>query len=203
MISCLCNGGHTLSKNIEKLDQVNNGATAVITHRIRAGRESQYEDWLNEIGPLCRSSAGHLDWHIIRPILGLTATYTVIIRFDTRNHLQDWMDSDHRKRLIEKVKPILAKDDDFFIKSGLDFWFTPDGARAKVPVRWKQAIVTWSAIYPLVLVVPLLVVPLLRFLGLSQDRYLDTLFISGTVVILMVYMIMPRYTKLVHRWLFN
>jgi len=192
-----------VSKNIEKLDQVDNGATAVITHRIRAGNESHYENWLNEIGPLCRGSAGHLDWHIIRPIPGLTATYTVIIRFDTRKHLQDWMDSDHRRILIEKVKPILAKDDDFFIQSGLDFWFTPDGARAKVPVRWKQALVTWSAIYPLVLAVPLLVVPFLRLLGLPQDRFLDTLFISGTVVLLMVYLIMPHYTKLVHRWLFT
>jgi len=192
-----------LIKKNEALDQIDNGATAVITHRIQSGKESHYEDWLNEIGPLCRSSEGHLDWHIIRPIHGLTATYTVIIRFDTHKHLQDWMDSDHRRRLIEKVKPILAKDDDFFIQSGLDFWFTPDGARAKVPVRWKQFLVTWSAIYPLVLVVPLIVAPLLRLLGLPPDRYLDTLFISCTVVALMVYLVMPRYTKIVHRWLFN
>jgi uncharacterized protein len=192
-----------LINNNEKVDQVDNGATAVITHRIQSGREALYEDWLNEIGPLCRSSEGHLDWHIIRPIPGLTATYTVIIRFATRKHLQDWMDSDHRRRLIEKVKPILAKDDDFFIQSGLDFWFTPEGARATVPVRWKQFVVTWSAIYPLVLMVPLIVVPLLRLLGLPSDRYLDTFFISGTVVSLMVYLVMPRYTKVVHRWLFN
>ncbi len=192
-----------MTMNNKKLDPVDNGATAVITHRIQSGKESRYEEWLNEIGPLCRSSEGHLDWHVIRPIPGLTATYTVIIRFDTRRHLQNWMDSDHRSRLIEKVKPILSKDDDFFIQSGLDFWFTPEGARAKVPVRWKQFIVTWSAIYPLVLVVPFIIVPLLRHLGLSPHPYLDSLFISGTVVALMVYLIMPRYTKIVHRWLFN
>jgi hypothetical protein len=113
------------------------------------------------------------------------------------------MSSEHRNRLIEKVKPILAKDDDFFIKSGLDFWFTPEGARAKVPVRWKQFLVTWSAIYPLVLVVPLIVLPLLRLLGIPQHHYLDTLLISGSVVSLMVYFVMPRYTKFVKRWLFR
>jgi uncharacterized protein len=133
------------------------GATAVITHRVGDGQQEGYDAWLNEIGPLCRSYPDHLDLQIIRPILGLTATYTVIIRFDTREHLQGWMSSQDRKRLIEQVRPLLAQEDDFFIRSGLDFWFTPEGARGKVSVRWKQFLVTWSAIFPLVLVIPLVV----------------------------------------------
>jgi hypothetical protein len=193
----------TLTHDIETLKPTERGATVVITHRVRLGKESQYDDWLNEIGPLCRRSEGHLDWQIIRPISGLTATYTVIIRFDTREHLQNWMNSQQRKRLIEKVLPLLAKDDDFTIRSGLDFWFVPEGAETKVPVRWKQLLVTWSAIYPLVLGVPLIVIPLLRHLGIPPDRYLDTLIITGLVVSLMVYLVMPRYTKFVHRWLFS
>ena len=185
------------------MNTIEQGATVVITHRVRDGEQARYDDWLNEIGPLCRSSVGHLDWQIIRPVSGLTATYTVILRFDTREHLQDWMNSQDRKRLIEKVRPILAQDDDFFIRSGLDFWFTPEGAKACVPARWKQFLVTWSAIFPLVLVMPLLVVPLLRQLGFPQNRYIDTLCVTGTIVSLMVYFIMPRYTKLIKRWLFK
>lgn len=185
------------------MSTVEQGATVVITHRVRNGEQARYDDWLNEIGPLCRKAEGHLDWQIIRPISGLTATYTVILRFDTREHLQDWMNSQERRQLIEKVRPILAQDDDFFIRSGLDFWFTPEGAKACVPVRWKQFLVTWSAIFPLVLVVPLVVVPLLRQLGLPQNRYIDTLCVTGTVVSLMIYLVMPRYTKMIRRWLFN
>lgn len=179
------------------------GATAVITHRVRDGQQGHYEGWLNEIGPLCRGSRGHLDWQIVRPIAGLTGTYTVIIRFDTREHLEEWMTSGERKRLIEKARPYLARDDDFFVRSGLDFWFTPEGAKARIPVRWKQFLVTWSAIYPLVLVVPLVVVPAAHLLGLPQNRYLETLFVTGSVVFFMVYVVMPRYTKLVQRWLFG
>jgi uncharacterized protein len=179
------------------------GATAVITHRVRDGQQEGYEDWLNEIGPLCRSYPGHLDLQIIRPIPGLTATYTVIVRFDTREHLQGWMSSQDRKRLIEQVRPLLAQDDDFFIRSGLDFWFTPEGARAKVPVRWKQFLVTWSAIFPLVLVIPLVVALGLRQLGVPQNHYLDLLLSTGLVVWVMVYLVMPHYTKLIQRWLFT
>ena len=196
-------GGGTLTHNVETLKPIEKGATVVITHRVQLGKEAQYDEWLNEIGPICRSSEGLLDWQIIRPLAGLTSTYTVVLRFDTPEHLQNWMSSKHRKRLIEKVQPILAKDDDFFIQSGLDFWFTPKGSNAKVPVRWKQFLVTWSAIYPLVLGVPLIVIPLLRLLGIPQDHYFDTLLITGSVVSLMVYVVMPRYTRFVQHWLFR
>jgi antibiotic biosynthesis monooxygenase (ABM) superfamily enzyme len=179
------------------------GATVVITHRVREGKQADYESWLNEIAPLCRASLGHLDWHIVRPISGLTETYTVIIRFDTRAHLQDWMGSPVRAGLIEKVQPLLATGDDFFISSGLDFWFTPAGAEAKLPVRWKQYLVTWSAIYPLVLGAPLVVTPVLRHLGAPDNRFLTTLAVTGAVVFLMVYVVMPRYTRLIKRWLFT
>jgi antibiotic biosynthesis monooxygenase (ABM) superfamily enzyme len=179
------------------------GATVVITHRVRECKHAEYENWFNEIAPLCKASPGHLDWHIVRPISGLTGTYTIIIRFDTRSHLQQWMESPTRSRLIEKVKPLLATGDDFFISSGLDFWFTPERAKAKVPVRWKQYIVTWSAIYPLVLGVPIVIAPVLRLLHVADNHFITTLAVTGTVVFLMVYWVMPRYTRLIQRWLFR
>lgn len=179
------------------------GATVVITHRVRDGGVDGYEAWLARIFPACKAYPGHLDWHIVRPVAGLTATYTVIIRFDTREHLEAWMQSADRKRLIEEVQPLLAREDDFFIRSGLDFWFTPDGARAKVPVRWKQFLATWSAIFPLAWGVPLLVAPAWRWIGLPGWRALTTLAVTGVIVALMTYVVMPRYTKLLKRWLFE
>jgi len=178
------------------------GATAVISHRVRHDRQADYERWMAEIAPLSRAAPGHLDWHVIRPIPGLTETFTVIIRFDTCEHLQAWMASADRRRLIEAVSPLLESGDDFFIRSGLDFWFTPAGAKAQLPVRWKQALVTWSAIYPLVLLVPLLVAPVLSALGLAGHPPLTMLAVTGIVVSLMVWVVMPRYTRLLRRWLF-
>jgi uncharacterized protein len=179
------------------------GATVVITHRVRTDKHADYERWLDEIAPLCKAWPGHLDWQIVRPLKGLTETYTVVIRFDTRAHLQQWMESSERTRLIDKVKPLFVTGDDFFVSSGLDFWFTPAGAKAKVPVRWKQYLVTWSAIYPLALAVPLVVMPVLRRIGSPEKLPLDSLVVTGVVVFLMVYVVMPRYTRLVSRWLFK
>lgn len=150
-----------------------------------------------------KAAPGHLDWHIVRPIPGLSETYAVIIRFDTDTHLKEWMNSPARTRLIEKVRPLLVTGDGFFVSSGLDFWFTPAGAKAQVPVRWKQYLVTWSAIYPLVLGVSFIVMTVLKYFGVPDNRFVSTLAVTGIVVCLMVYIVMPRYTKLIHRWLFK
>lgn len=179
------------------------GATVVITHRVKEGGREAYEQWMERITPVCKSFTGHLDWQIIRPVKGLTSTYTIVIRFDTRAHLEAWMHSQERRRFLNDVQPILVRDDDFVIRSGLDFWFTPEGAQARLPVRWKQFLVTWSAIFPLTFVMPLATVPMLRWLGAPDMRVVTTLVTSGVIVALMTYVVMPRYTRLVKRWLFR
>jgi antibiotic biosynthesis monooxygenase (ABM) superfamily enzyme len=181
----------------------NVGATVVITHHVIDGKQEEYENWLDEIGPICRSFVGHIDWQIIRPIPTLTYSYTVIIRFDTIENLKHWMESQDRKRLIEKIRPFLMKDDHYAIKSGLEFLFTPENEKSKIPVRWKQYLVTWSAIYPLSLIIPLILLPLLRLLNIPQFRLIDSFFVSGSIVLLMVYLVMPYYTKWIKRWLYK
>lgn len=184
-------------------DTTSSGATGVITHHVHAGRESDYELWLDEIVPVCRSFEGHLDLQVIRPIAGLTMTYTVVIRFDTHDHLRLWLSSPERRRLIEKVRPLLAKDDKYTVQSGLEFWFTPPGTDVKAPVRWKQTLIAWSAIYPLVLVLPLGIAWILRRCGAPHNRFLLMLLVSGSITFLMTYVVMPRYTKLVRNWIYK
>jgi hypothetical protein len=179
-----------------------NGATVVITHRVKAGKHAEYENWLARIGAACRASPGHLDWQIIRPIRDLSVSYTVIIRFDTVAHLRAWMESTQRRELISEAAALFATDDEYSIHSGLDFWFVPRGGKMKVPVRWKQFVVTWSAIYPLAMLVPLAIAPVIRGARISEARPLVTLITTGVIVFLMVYVVMPRYTKWVQRWLF-
>ena len=181
----------------------NQGASVVITHHILHGKQDEYENWLAEIVPMSKHSMGFIDLQIVRPIPDLTFVYTVIIRFDTIDHLKLWMDSPARKKLIEKANPLFRKNDRYQIRSGLDFLFNAENEGNKVPVRWKQYLVTWSAIYPLSIGVPLLLLPLLRLLKVPANHYSDALINSGTIVLLMVFVVMPKYTKLLKKWLYQ
>jgi antibiotic biosynthesis monooxygenase (ABM) superfamily enzyme len=183
-------------------DQPPHGATAVITHRVRAQQHGDYEHWLTRILPLVTAAPGFIDVQLIRPVPGLTDTYTIVLRFDSDAHLRGWLGSAERRQLIDTVTPILAQGDFYSIHTGLDFLFAPQEHGARVPVRWKQFLVTWSAILPLTLVLPLLAGWPLRWLGINNHFMLMTV-VSGLAVLLMVYVIMPRYTKLVRRWLYR
>lgn len=177
-------------------------ATVVITHRLSDDKHAAYERWLEKVEPVCKAMPGHREWQVVRPVPGLTDTYTVVIRFDTREHLRQWMESPQRIQLVEELQPMFGGQDHSVISSGLDFWF-PRRAQTQVPVRWKQYLVTWSAIYPLALGVPVLVVPALERLGLPSSHPLTMLVVTGMVVFLMVYVVMPRYTRLIRRWLYD
>ena len=178
-------------------------ATVVISHHVKEQHKNNYEAWLQEIIPVSKSYPGHLGVSIVHPVAGATVTYTVIIRFDTRNNLLSWMQSDDRKKLIAKVQPYLEEEDKFFVRSGLDFWFTPEEAKAKLPTKWKQFLMTWSAIFPLVLSMSAIINWLSSSLAITLNQPLKVLSLTGLVVLMMVYVVMPRYTKLVHKWLFS
>ena len=181
----------------------NSGASVVITHHILDGKQKEYEKWLDEILPVSKHAAGFIDLQIVRPIPKLTFVYTVIIRFDTIDNLKSWMESQDRKQLIEKASPFFRKNDRYQIQSGLDFLFNAENEGHKVPVRWKQYLVTWSAIYPLSLIIPALLLPFLRWLGIPVNHYFDAFINSGCIVLLMVYLVMPNYTRLIKKWLFR
>ncbi|KFC19444.1 antibiotic biosynthesis monooxygenase [Chryseobacterium sp. FH1] len=178
------------------------GASVVITHHVLDGKQIEYEKWLDEILPVSKSAKGFIDWQIVRPIPNLTFVYTVIIRFDTIENLRNWMESDTRRKLIDKAHPLFTKEDNYEIKSGLDFLFYGEKEN-KVPVRWKQYLATWSAIYPLSLLMQLLLLPSLRLMNIPANRYFDTLVSTGCLVFLVIYVVMPNYTKLIRKWLYK
>lgn len=179
------------------------GATAVITQRVRPDSRQAYQEWVKKIYATVRRRDGFLDGQVINPVPGVTQTFTVILRFVDIQSLKSWMDSVERKQLIDEVRPLLAGNDQVYIQSGFEFMFDQGEQQSQSPRRWKQTLVTWSAIYPLVLLIPMLVSPLIDTLGLPQSRYLNLFIATGMMVPLMVYVVMPTYTRLIRHWLFK
>ncbi|WP_347557098.1 antibiotic biosynthesis monooxygenase [Robbsia sp. KACC 23696] len=176
--------------------------TTIISHEIALGAESRYEAWLTEIRVACMAFPGYLSTDVIRPVSGLT-NYTVIIRFASFAELSGWMESTQRREMLAKMSPFLPKGDRYETRTGLEFWFTPKDAPVKHPTRWKQWLLTWSAIFPLTVVIPYLLRPLFTVVPLLGTLLLSRAIVAAAVVAMMVYVVMPRYTKLVSKWLFD
>ena len=176
-------------------------ATAVITHRVNPALMAQYEQWLDEIVPVAERYPGHVGTVIIRPALTGEIDYRIVLHFDTRAHLRLWLASQDRAALIAKAELLLANAEQVELRQEAAIWFNLVSATTPTPRRWKQVLVTWSALYPLVLTVSLLVGWLTHYLGALQHDSLRILFTTLIVVVLMIYVVMPRYTRLVRSWL--
>lgn len=175
--------------------------TTVIRQRPRPDAVDRYENWLKEIIPVAQQFAGHQSVNVIRPH-GASGEYTIVLHFDTIANLRKWLNSDVRARLIDQIRPSLSTEENIDIKTGLEFWFTPPpGGKPARP--YKQFFVTLSAIFPLTILVPWLLQPAFAALPPLALPGVRHFVIAAAIVAIMIYGVMPRYTRLVSGWLYS
>ncbi|MGD1952453.1 MAG: antibiotic biosynthesis monooxygenase [Leptolyngbyaceae cyanobacterium] len=190
----------TSVSDIEQPRSPSQHVTAVITHRVRAGRQDGYESWIKGISAAAREFAGHLAVSILRPQPDSPPDYEIVLQFDTCRHLDAWLKSDTRNGWIERVKPLIQEQESIQVLSGLESWFQlPKQPTPRPPKRYKQAILIWVGVMIVSLGVSPLIAPLLSFLP-----WLLKLAVNVAISVeLLSYVIMPRLTQWFKGWLFS
>lgn len=181
---------------------MSDAVTLVIQHHVKPAQAPDYEGWLREIAQQAKRFPGHMGVNIVRPH-GPSSTYTMVLRFDSHAHLLAWVESETRQKLLERAAPYLMADEELEIQTGLEYWLTPPPHKPLRARPYKQFLVTLSAIYPLTLLIPWLLNPLLQSDPLRHWPAAGGLVVVVVIVFLMVYVVMPRYSRLVAKWLFD
>jgi antibiotic biosynthesis monooxygenase (ABM) superfamily enzyme len=176
--------------------------TLVIQQQPKPEAQAQYEQWLKRIIPVAARFPGHRGVNVIRPGAG-TQGYTVAVRFDTLEHAEDWLRSEARRQLVAEVEPLLDRAETLDTVTGLEFWFAPIAGAQPRARPYKQFLITLSVIYPLTLIVPWAAQPLLDAVPLLNPFYVRHLIVTGAIVGLITYVVMPRYVRWVARWLYR
>jgi antibiotic biosynthesis monooxygenase (ABM) superfamily enzyme len=132
---------------------------------------------------------------VLRPS-GTDPEYVVIFRFDTCAHLRAWQESGIRRDLLKKAEPFRESEPSYQLVSGLEYWFALPGSSASPP-PWKMAIVTVLGVWPLSMLVPWLLNPLIA----DFSSILQALFSAAGIVILLTWAVMPGLVRLLKPWL--
>ena len=174
--------------------------TAVITHRVRPGREAGYEEWLKGIAADAGRFDGYQGAHILRPQMGISPDHVVVVQFDTCAHLEAWMQSETRKGWVERVQPLIREPESIKTITGLEPWFQLPGRPSQAPPkRYKQAILVWVGVASTFSAVS----PLLAALLSSWPAIILTLVKLTIMVWLLNYVVMPFLTRCFKGWLFR
>jgi uncharacterized protein len=173
--------------------------TVCITQKVKHGHEKDFESWLTGIAKAAERFPGHQRINVLRPGKG-SQEYTYIFRFDSYEHLQKWESSSDKDLWISKSRNLTEIPAKKQILTGLEYWFTLPGTSGRpAPSRYKMALLTVLAIYPLTTMLGYVMTP-----GpFSTVRLLKGLAVSIIAVTLMTYVVMPRVTRLFAGWLFG
>jgi uncharacterized protein len=173
--------------------------TTVIARKVRPGKEAEYEEWLEGVTAVSRTFDGHEGITVLKPAPG-GREYVLVVRWRDFAASRRWVESEERAHWLNKLGP-LAEEARVEAQSGLETWFTlePTGAAGPpAPPRTKMAVVTFLAIYPLILILTYTLMPHLGTLPVP----VRPLLVSAILVPLMTWVVMPRMTRLFWSWLF-
>jgi uncharacterized protein len=167
-----------------------------VTRRVKPGHEAAYEGFLEGIIGAARAFPGHLGVEVFRPAPGQGGEYRTVYRFDSLAHLHAWLDSPEHAAWLEGAEPHVIGPLRRQVLTGLEGWFTQPGLPPPPP--YKLALVTWATIFPLITLVVVATAPLVGSWPLVARLAVTT----GVTVPLMTWVVMPRVTRLLHRWLY-
>jgi antibiotic biosynthesis monooxygenase (ABM) superfamily enzyme len=173
--------------------------TTTITRRVKPGHEPFYESFLEGIIAAASRIPGYQGVEVFRPESAAVGEYRVVYRFDSGEHLRAWLDSDERAAWLERAEPHVDGPLRTQFLTGLETWFTLAHSPATPPPpRYKMALLTWLTIFPLITIVVLTLEPLLEQLTLVPRLAVTT----AITVSLMTWLVMPRVTRVLRRWLY-
>ncbi len=168
--------------------------TAVASFRVKPGHDHLLADFHTQLVDRLTTFPGFLRSELFEPVRGVQDETVVVFSFDTRAHLDAWLESDIRREMLDGIDEYVDART-LNVVGGFGGWFGGPGA---VEVkRWKQATVVLLALYPTAL--------FLTFL--SRQFWPDVWWVLGVLignvfgVIILSWALMPWLTRLLAGWL--
>ncbi|MFP4635734.1 MAG: antibiotic biosynthesis monooxygenase [Nitriliruptoraceae bacterium] len=179
----------------------NDPVTVVISRLVRPGSEQAYDQWLHEAARLLSTHDGFEGMTALPPGQHHSGPeHVLVLRFRDYESMRRWKRSEARRRWISQLSDLTVDVGAWQEQSGLETWFLLDDRATPTgpPPRWKQAILTFVGL-----------IPLLILMDLTAGRWLSDLPVwvripatTAVVVVAMAWLVMPAITRLVWRWLY-
>lgn len=121
----------------------------VVSQRIAKEKSQAFLDWQKLMTEASSKFPGYERTEVFPPEEGLHDEWITLVRFDSKNNLDNWIGSETRAELNAKFNQEFGEFKMRRIGQGFDLWFQPPQA-VKIP-PWKMAMTILVALYPTLL----------------------------------------------------
>lgn len=168
-----------------------------ITRRVRKEHAKEFERRLADFASRSLTDPASRGVHLLHPPAGAeVCEYGILRSFASEADRDAFYASPFYRDWTASIDHMLEGEPTFRRLDGLEAWFREP--HAAMPPRWKMALLTWIAVWPVSMLVPTLLVPLL---GTSLPTFLRSGVIAGGIVVVLTWVAMPPLVKLAHGWL--
>lgn len=168
-----------------------------ITRRVREDRVEDFKLALAEFAQRSLGEPGSLGVHCLHPPPGAASREFGILRsFATEADRDAFYETPLYQEWVRKIDPMVEGKAEYRQLSGLEAWFRD--ANGPMPPRWKMALLTWVAVWPVSMLIPALLRPLL---GPIAHPLVFAAVASAGIVITLTWVAMPTLVRLAHPWL--
>jgi antibiotic biosynthesis monooxygenase (ABM) superfamily enzyme len=158
--------------------------TEIITVSVKPGMEEAYHAWVDRVRQLEARFPGYQGLQLQPPIPGLQDNWVSMLRFDTAEHLNAWLESDARRDALKEVEPFIDKREQQ-VATSFSGWFTFGDAPNQVPPNWKQTMIVLLVLFPVVMLEQLFLNPYLQPLNMSLAIFIgNALSVAATGFVL-------------------
>lgn len=172
--------------------------TAVVTRKIKPGREREYEAWLADVATALHQAEGYDGMTALSSPDSQGAVRTLLIRFRSAEFLAQWERSAVRHHLADAGNRFST----YYYQTapGVETFFSVPGS-SSIPPRWKMCVLTIPTVY--VLLNALLFI-LLHLIPTMQDwpSALRMVPVICLMTVLLTYVCLPALSKAFAPWLF-
>lgn len=171
--------------------------TVVVTHRVDPAHVDDFLAWQERLRLAESRFDGFRGTELFRPVEGIQDEWTALYRYENADDLDKWLISEERRALLAEGEQF----SDFHsrtIDNSFGSWFAFDehGHEAPPPSDVKTSLAVWMGLYPTVVFLTLMLMPLHMplWLGMLVGNLLSSFVMS--------YVTMPFYVNpLLKRWL--
>ena len=174
--------------------------TILVTRHPRKSDRHEFERALSSTIDATLKFPGHLGVTVLKPD-SESDNYQIIVKFASKTDYQRWLRSPEATYWLNILNRFENTPPNMETMTGLEAWFATTTTSRPIipPPRYKMAVVTWLAIFVLIVVINLLFGSWLATLPML----LRSLILTVVLVSSMTYIVMPRMTRLFSGWLYQ
>ena len=174
--------------------------SVIISTRVKPGCEAAYRRWEQRVAVAQSAAKGLQGYRFEPPIDGVQSDWLAILRFDTHENLQLWLDSPVRAALVAEADDLTEEYHARIAQTGFDQWFPIVEEGGRGPAAWKQNMIVLLMLYPVAFLFGTRVQnPLL--MGRAGMPFWLALFIGNIVGVLLLSWLVPAVSRLFGWWL--